>query len=910
MGEAKLTTRWTWRIKLLMAFFVVFSAVSFNSVFNAQDSFAAYCDPGRYSCNGPETGARNICYEGGASGAMWFNTTSGAATDDGYYAATVNVNATANSVGVNLRGSVNSCDDAGSYNVYAVGIAPTGGEGWRLTGLSSTTLFRGTMPGSYYRWSSQGSGVNATLNVTGLAANNLGKTDSQSITIDIYRCFSTNGSSATGSCYATPVIVNVFRAANYNFTLTPTITGTPASTSGDTDGAVDASLQPSINNTGTTQTSPNVQWQIVNFVIPPGGTVPPGTDTSVATPPVSYFGNGATIIGQAGGQTLQRNVTNLSIADQVIGDHPFGTQVCYALSVQPITQSNDGWRHSTPFCVRIGKSPKVQILGNDLITGRNFIGVSTPAPTSRVQTSITKQASKSVTVTAPQSAFGGLFNTGVNASKQQLAAGTPDPHWVIDRVIRTPGKGGDTCQEGTNAAGTALIKYPTTSANPAIPARTVMQNPAGSMAGLYTSDNQNVTGIPNSTVINYNGQFVWSRTSNNAKWIGQNVYGQNYSKSSCYDPTFNTPSDMDNANVYVFKLKDGFTIDPAARVDLDNAKIKITGGVDNQVKFFVNGQELPGGWQTPGWAAGSSATSTSKAGVFNNGNNSLEIWVRSTGSHTGLLIDELRIEATAQVPVATNFGSWVEYAILPTGTVTGTGSASAFAGGVPTLSYCGRTSLTFANTTTTNPCTNSSTLGSYKTGKTIPDIAGYFPTSSSTTTLAASRSLTNLVSGTYKAPNNFEITGGSIPAGRSIVINAPNSTVTISSNITYTTGDISSPSLAPQVVIIAKDINITGGVSTVDAWLVTKGTLNTCSDVAAMTSLQSGVCQTVLTVNGPVQAGKLELWRTGGAGNGADAGNPAEIFNFRPDTYLWGLSQTTKSGRLESVYEQELPPRF
>ena len=57
----------------------------------------------------------------------------------------------------------------------------------------------------------------------------------------------------------------------------------------------------------------------------------------------------------------------------MIGDFPIGTRICYALSVQPITQSNGAWRHSTPFCIIIAKGPKLQVHGGDIRVGSNFV---------------------------------------------------------------------------------------------------------------------------------------------------------------------------------------------------------------------------------------------------------------------------------------------------------------------------------------------------------------------------------------------------------------------------------------------------------------------------------------------------------------------------------------------------------
>jgi hypothetical protein len=264
----------------------------------------------------------------------------------------------------------------------------------------------------------------------------------------------------------------------------------------------------------------------------------------------------------------------------------------------------------------------------------------------------------------------------------------------------------------------------------------------------------------------------------------------------------------------------------------------------------------------------------------------------------------------------TRFGSWVEYAASAPGAVTGLGSGSAYANqGITSLDACVISPLIFANTVNAQPC-NSTTpvLGGYANQGAQPDVAGAFGLSTGATVLPASVDL-GAYDGLYRAPADLTITGGTIGAGKEVIINAPDSIVTISGNITYENGPYDSPSQIPQVVIIAKDIRIAGvdsttAVSRVDAWLVASGTVNTCYDATQVTTLTINRCATPLTVNGPVMAGKIELWRTAGSSAGAASGDPAEVFNLRPDTYLWGLNRASSSSRVQTTYTKELPPRF
>lgn len=270
------------------------------------------------------------------------------------------------------------------------------------------------------------------------------------------------------------------------------------------------------------------------------------------------------------------------------------------------------------------------------------------------------------------------------------------------------------------------------------------------------------------------------------------------------------------------------------------------------------------------------------------------------------------------------FGSYVEYAITSTGIVTGMASGSGYAGGVMTnvsSDYCGVSYLTFTSAGAST-CSSSTTLGEYKYGSVkAPNVSSRFTTSSSTPNLpSTSPNLTaNNLSGLYKsAATSVNVSSSAeIPAGRSIIINAPNATVTISTNINYTSGLLTSISQIPQVVIIANNIVIADGVTNVDAWLIATGTgtngrLNTCGagGVSKSTALTSKICNQRLTVNGAILANHLILRRTAGADAGASAGQPAEVFNLRADAYIWASSYSPGTGRLPTVTQNELPPRF
>jgi hypothetical protein len=274
--------------------------------------------------------------------------------------------------------------------------------------------------------------------------------------------------------------------------------------------------------------------------------------------------------------------------------------------------------------------------------------------------------------------------------------------------------------------------------------------------------------------------------------------------------------------------------------------------------------------------------------------------------------------------VIRTFGSWVEYGIVASGTVTGTGSGSAYAAGgqIDTATQCESKLLTFTNSPTMAGCSDASAAGSYTSSQNIPDVSSSFLLGSTTPSLGNNPTV-NLTSSTVRgvvtATGNVNLTGGASPLakGRWIVINAPEATVTITGNITYTTEILQTLSEIPQLIIIARSINIVDSVTQVDAWLIAKptpagvdGKINTCSSVAESAPLSSSICASPLTINGPVMAQKLLLRRTAGAGSAAATGDPAEVINLRPDAYLWASTRAINTGRIQTVQTTELPPRL
>ena len=266
-----------------------------------------------------------------------------------------------------------------------------------------------------------------------------------------------------------------------------------------------------------------------------------------------------------------------------------------------------------------------------------------------------------------------------------------------------------------------------------------------------------------------------------------------------------------------------------------------------------------------------------------------------------------------------NYGSWAEYGITASGPVIGMASGATYVGGSTATSLCSLSILTFTNTNS-GSCSDT-TIGRYSNTSLRPDISGQVSASTATQNInVATMNITgNNMNGIYKTSltSLSLMSTADIPAGRSVILNVPNATVTITGNIRYTTGTISNISSIPQVVIIAKNIIIADSVTNVDAWLIASGTgvdgkINTCGagGVAETTPITTLNCNQRLTVNGPVTANHLIMRRTAGAGTGAQARDPAEVFNLRPDAYFWASTYSNINNRVPTAASKELPPRF
>lgn len=248
-----------------------------------------------------------------------------------------------------------------------------------------------------------------------------------------------------------------------------------------------------------------------------------------------------------------------------------------------------------------------------------------------------------------------------------------------------------------------------------------------------------------------------------------------------------------------------------------------------------------------------------------------------------------------------NYGSWVEYGAFSSDVNMLLGSGAGLRNGSPNpASYWN--GLTFTNR-------NAPNYGGYTS---VPQDSahGYF---SGLVDAGGGLNQANPATGVYTVGSGSGLNMPNVPNGRSVVIRS-NGTIRITGNINVPNSGVANANGLSQVVIVANTILIDEGVTNVDAWLVTptnSGTIDTCYR-GGDTTLNSNICASQLTVNGPIYTHNLKLRRTAGSNPPGpnELKQPAEKFNLRPDAQLWAFTYANKGDFAQTDYVQELPPRY
>lgn len=310
----------------------------------------------------------------------------------------------------------------------------------------------------------------------------------------------------------------------------------------------------------------------------------------------------------------------------------------------------------------------------------------------------------------------------------------------------------------------------------------------------------------------------------------------------------------------------------------------------------------------------------------------VQIWGNDVRVGSGFTSDPLMLNPRASINTSisetgTNvIGSWAEYGLqAPLGVpgVSGSGHIVSASGGglsghtgaMSPQSVADRNTLTFANSATP--------YGRWGAPKLFPNFIDDLVKPPYTDTVSASS--LNLGSGLAGGSRNLVQLGsgatsvrGALGPDKRTVILYSTGTVTIDGNIEVHDHDISSSADIQQIIIIARNIVVRDNVSRIDAWLIARpvnansGFISTCNTAPSSAAMfysdltAGGVCDNEqLRVNGPIMARELQLRRTTG-----DDAFAAEVFNMRPDVYMWAAGQAQVDGRIDTMFTVELPPRF
>lgn len=290
---------------------------------------------------------------------------------------------------------------------------------------------------------------------------------------------------------------------------------------------------------------------------------------------------------------------------------------------------------------------------------------------------------------------------------------------------------------------------------------------------------------------------------------------------------------------------------------------------------------------------------------------------------------------TASNPPDLNlYGSWVEYGAFASGDISGFGSAAyADTGGSD------HTKLRFGNTPSagnysyaaeclSNPFDLVKPTDVNDITANAPDLRlnEYFATHTSDKTGHVS-SGQNIELGQTPAPAPQLDDNYAAFKGRDIIIYAKASgacnganggTITIKNDITYAKSGYGDISQLPRIILLADcKIIINDNVKRVDAWLIAKDAVATCSENPTGMKFKDRTvthtdCTEQLVINGPVQAKRLLLWRTHGTDltDMAAAKEAAEVFNLRPDHMLSTFARGRDAGKPHTIYQTDLPPLY
>lgn len=250
----------------------------------------------------------------------------------------------------------------------------------------------------------------------------------------------------------------------------------------------------------------------------------------------------------------------------------------------------------------------------------------------------------------------------------------------------------------------------------------------------------------------------------------------------------------------------------------------------------------------------------------------MRVWNNGIYSQAGISMSKSNFKGSV-------FGSWVEYEAISNGRIAG----------LTTEGSHGTNNLTFSNAHTELGNFGSPSVSDNDRIKAA--IESRFPRNSKDEGYLARDRVQNISNGDILRVRLLDSNETRIIYGGDITIS----------------GDQENSRIGQQTVIIANKIYIKPSVKRIDALLIADKVVtcaNGASDDASYVSISN--CDTPLTINGAVLTKDLKSYRTFGDHRN---GEPAEIYNFRPDIYFWA-KKFQSSAVIRTTYTKELPVRY
>ena len=792
--------------------------------------------------NQPEQNAYNLCWWGpgtqyGPRGAIWF-------TNGGYYDANVYLDHQQSNVTVAIRGSVYGCGRGSPGPIYAVNVRPDGANAGLLTGLSSSTLYRGALPNPASRnWSSQGGDIYANLNVGWIPPNNSASPQTHNFQVGLYRCFHQNG--ANGSCYTEMINVTVVRAGRpiqWDFALRSEISGV-ASRRGNTPGQ-ELAFQHRIRNWGpdATDRSINFGTRMVRVNMPANGAMPQKEQFVLSSPTnrVDSVLYGAAADRQFGvGTPAQPGTSDPLNLAAFWGD---------------VYVNEGGWQRNYQMQRRITQDD----------VGKWICGYM------YVQHAAWNQ------INVPRFTDGACQAIPYNYNLYPAISSSADVVSVGEKIELDTRVLNDGSTKSNGDSSTSIYEY-------VIPA-----DRADEVSDFKALFNQRATNVgPGNLTVDYR---QYRSTAPDLVDGCERIAGGSFGDIPC--------TRVHGQGVIV---PDGNGAGYSRQVSTESRHT--TGSVVCYV-LLINNLSQNVDRQEKRASAPSCVSVGKRPSMQVLGG---DVRVRGEIRTSIKTIDPEFMDVTAYDGNST-FGSWTEFGTMSAYRNQAMASAEGLRRGSTSSTQSGWSDLTFANILPDelDPEEDTYQYGFFEGLPSPSRIAEYFAGKESTS-VSGSVNVAGR-NGVYAPTGTINLSG---TANGSVVIYAPDETVNITDNITLDDTTIGSLSDLAQVVIIARNITIASDVNRVDAWLIASDHISTCAgrnlEAPALTVTS---CSQPLTVTGPVATSELYLFRTAGSEYDEAIRDPAEIFNLRPDAYLWALSYADDRGYPETAAVSELPPRY